>query len=315
MYATVSPFAQSFDDIWFTYKISEKLIWILAVWMVVYIPFGNKIIVWIVLDIQETSSFDHSKMKEITSVYSEDIFLNYYQIEILKWLSLHYFSLIHTGTSLFFPKNLIGKIVKNKFHLSEKLTDFIYTFHYKKTLNIYQKQVFDDIIQSDKNKFLLYGVTGSGKTEIYIQLIQHYLSLWKQSLLLVPEIILTNQIFERIKKVFGPEVIILNSTVAEAKKTLYWDMIYQNKAKIIVGTRSAIFYPYNNLWIIIVDEEHDNSYISDTTPRYDAIEVVTQISQLNNTKLVLWSGTPKINHIYKYLQWEGTVLNLFHEFS
>lgn len=315
MFATISPFSQSFDDIWFTYKIPENLSNILKIWMIVKIPFWKKEIFWVVLDILQNTEFDEKKVKEILSIYSENIFLNNYQVKLLKWISIYYFCLIHTSTSLFFPKNLVWKIVKNKFQFKENIKKLEYKFDYKKKLNQNQKEIFDRIIKSEKNKFLLYWVTGSWKTEIYINLIKHYLDLGKQSLLLVPEIILTNQIFDRIKEVFGEEVLILNSTVSDGKKTKFWEEIYNCNAKIIIWTRSSLFYPYNNLWIIIVDEEHDNSYISDSSPRYDSIEVVEKITSLIWIKLLLWSWTPKINHLYKWLKWEFEVLNLFSEYK
>ena len=314
MFAIVSPFSQSFDDIWFTYKIPDELKGILKLWHIVNIPFGKKKLYWIVIWITIDTNFDKSKIKEINNIYSEDVFSYDYQVKLLIWISKYYFSLIHSSTSLFFPKNLVWKIIKNKFSFNKTLSNSTYKFEYYKTLNQNQQKVFNDIIESEKNKFLLYWITWSWKTEIYINLIKYYLDNAKQSLLLVPEIILTNQIFERIKKVFGPDVLIINSTVAESKKTLYFDMIYQSKAKIIIWTRSALFYPYKDLWIIIIDEEHDNSYISDNTPRYNGIEIANQISNLTNCKLLLWSWTPKINHLYQRLKGEYKVLNLFNEF-
>lgn len=311
MFAIISPFSQSFDDIWLTYKIPENLENILKIWMIVKIPFWKTETLGIVLNISNETQLDDKKIKEIISIYSNDIFLNENQIKLLAWISLNYFCLIHASTNLFFPKNLIGKIQKNKFFPKETKENLNYTFEYKKSFNNNQKEVFDKIINSNKNKFLLYWVTWSWKTEIYINLIKYYLDLWKQSLLLVPEIILTNQIFDRIKEVFGDEVLVLNSTVSEAKKTNYWEKIYKNEAKIIVWTRSSLFYPYNNLWIIIIDEEHDNSYISDNSPRYDTIEVSEKITQLNANKLLLWSATPKINHFYKALNSDYEILNLF----
>ncbi len=314
MFALVCPFSQSFDDIWFTYKIPEKLVSNIQKWMVVFVPFWSKIVFWVVLDILSSSNFDHTKMKEISSLYSEDIFLWDYRVELVKWISQNYFCLIHQSLWLFFPRNLVQKFEKQTFKFSQ-IPEFNYKFEYKKSLNSKQNDIYQSILNKNEKKFLLYWVTGSGKTEIYIHLIKKYLDEWKQSLLLVPEIILTNQIFERITKVFWEEVIILNSSVSEAKKTKYWDAIHQNKAKIIIGTRSSLFYPYQNLWIIIVDEEHDNSYISDNSPRYDAIEVALKISNLSDVKILLWSGTPKINHLYRGLHWEFEVLNLFEEYK
>lgn len=315
MFAIISLFSQSFDDIGFTYKIPQELISTLNVWMIVLVPFGKKTTFWVVLDISENTNFEINKIKEITNIYSKDIFLNHNQIKLLTWISKNYFTLIHSSTNLFFPKNLIWKIEKNKFQIDKELKDLNYTFDYKKILNTSQKEVYEKIINSKNNKFLLYWVTWSWKTEIYINLIKHYLDNNKQVLLLVPEIILTNQIFERIKSVFWSEVLVLNSTVSEAKKTKYWELIHQNKAKIVIWTRLSLFYPYNNLWLIIIDEEHDNSYISDNTPRYDGVDVALKISELNDTKILLASWTPKVNHLYNFLKWWNEVLNLFNEYE
>lgn len=315
MYAIVSPFTQSFDDIWFTYKIPENLVSQVKTWMILSVPFWNKVIQAFVIEISSETSFDKTKIKEILWVFSSNIFLNNSQIELLKWISKYYFTLIHNSVNLFFPKNLLWKILKNKFQFNQNLTDLDYTFNYKKTLNISQQKIYDEILSSDKNEFLLYWVTWSWKTEIYINLIKYYLSQNKQSLLLVPEIILTSQIFERIKKVFWNEVLIINSTVTDAKKTIFWEQIYTKKAKVIIWTRSALFYPYNDLWIIIIDEEHDNSYISDNSPRYDSIEVASFFTKINKNKLLLSSGTPKINHYYNGLKKDFQVLNLFSEYS
>ncbi len=314
MFALISPFSRSFDDIWFTYKTPKHLEKILKIGMVVSIPFGKNEVYWVVLDTMEQSDFDETKIKEITTLYSEDIFLNTYQIALLRWISIYYFCLIHQSVWLFFPKNLIEKIEKNTFTFSSS-NPLSYTFQSHVELSIPQKAIYETILSTQKNKFLLYWVTGSGKTEIYIHLIKHYLDLWKQSLLLVPEIILTNQIFERITKVFWREVLILNSTVSAAKKTKYWQSIHQNQAKVIIWTRSALFYPYNNLGIIIIDEEHDQSYISDNAPRYDSIEVAEKIVEWTDVKLLLWSGTPKIHHLYRWLKWEFEVLHLFQEYK
>lgn len=314
MYAIVSLFSQSFDDFWFTYKIGDWLKNIVKPWMIVLVEFWNKITHWIILKLSNKSNIDNSKIKQIINIQSEYIFLNDYQLKLLPFISKNYFCLIHHSTNLFFPKNLIWKIIKNKFTFNT-YNELIYSFNYKKTLNNKQNEILKNIIKSDINNFLLHWVTWSWKTEIYINLIKHYLDLWKQSLLLVPEIILTNQILERLKKVFWDEIIIINSTVSEAKKTKYRDMIYQNKAKIIIWTRSALFYPYNNLWIIIIDEEHDNSYISDITPRYDSIELAIEISKIKNNKLLLWSWTPKISHFYSFIKNNKyKVLNLFTEY-
>lgn len=315
MYSIIIPFSQSYDNIWFIYKIPDNLKDILNIWMIVKIPFWKKEIYWLVSKIIQNTDFNKSKIKEINSIYSEDIFLFDYQIKLLHWIWEYYFSLSHNSLSIFLPQNLVWKIIKNKFKLDKNLKKINYNYKNKNILTQNQKQVFDEIINSKENKFLLYWITWSWKTQIYIDLIKYYIDQNKQILLLVPEIILTNQIADRIKWVFGNEVIVLNSTVSQAKKTTYRELIYNSQAKIIIWTRSSLFYPYKDLWIIIIDEEHDNSYLSDNTPRYDSIEVINKISDLTNCKILLWSGTPKINHLYEWLKWKYKILNLFNEYS
>lgn len=310
MFIRVILFSQSFDDLGLTYKAWEQV----KIWMIVEIEIWKKTDFAIVVEVLENIDFDENKLKDITRIYSSDVFLNEKQIQLLKFIPKHYFCLAHNAVWLFLPQNLREKIKKNKFIFKDH-KNLNYTYDNQKDLNSSQNEVLDKILNSQNNKFFLYWVTGSGKTEIYINLIKKYLQEGKQSLLLVPEIILTNQIYDRIKKVFWNDVLVLNSTVPEAKKTLYFELIHQNKAKVIVWTRSSIFYPYNNLWIIIIDEEHDNSYISDNSPRYDAVEIAQKISDLNNIKLLIWSWTPKVNHFYSALKWDFEVLNLFQEFS
>jgi primosomal protein N' (replication factor Y) len=165
---------------------------------------------------------------------------------------------------------------------------------------------------------LLFWVTWSWKTEIYIKLINDVIRTWKQALLLIPEIILWNQTLEKIKKVFWNDVIIINSTVSEAKKTKYFLDILHNKAKIILWTRSALFYPYDNLWLIIIDEEHDNSYISEKAPKYSSVEVaekIVEISWKEGVKLLLASGTPSIDSMYFGVKGKYELVSLLEKYK
>ena len=162
---------------------------------------------------------------------------------------------------------------------------------------------------------LLYWLTWSWKTEIYIKLIQETITSWKQALLLIPEIILTNQIAEKISNVFWDNILIINSTVTDATKTKYWIDIYNSNAKIIIWTRSALFYPYKNLDLIIIDEEHDNSYISDSSPRYNWIEVANKISDVTWAKLLLASGTPSIKNMYSALRGKYKLVSLLEKYT
>lgn len=306
MYLIVIPFDNSLDDVWFYYK---KWDFEVKIGNIVNIPFGKKNIFWLVVWESIQANIDDVKIKNIIWVlYNYSIFLDENHIKIMNYISSHYYNLSHNSLSLFISTHLKNKFLKNKFDFYPK--ELNYKFDNKKTLRDNQKEVFQKIISSDKNKFLLYWETGTWKTEIYINLIKYYLDKWLTSLLLVPEIILTNQIYERITKVFWNDVLVINSSISAAKKTSYWESIYSEKSKIIVWTRSSIFYPYKNLWIIIVDEEHDNSYISDTNIRYDSVDVLNYYSDISWSKLLLWSWTPKINHMYEWLKWKYEILYL-----
>ena len=167
-----------------------------------------------------------------------------------------------------------------------------------------QKKAFDEInesIQNNENReYLIYGVTGSGKTEIYLQLIDEILKKNKTSIVLVPEISLTPQMVDRFIARFGEKKIaVLHSKLSIGERYDQWNKIKNGECKIVIGARSAIFAPVQNLGLIIIDEEHDSSYKSETSPRYNAKELAGFIAKQNNIPLVLGSATPDICSFYK----------------
>lgn len=152
----------------------------------------------------------------------------------------------------------------------------------------------------NSGEYLLYGITGSGKTEIYMQLIEKMLKQGKSSIMLVPEISLTPQTIDRFIARFGEEEIaVLHSKLSTGERFDEWNKIKDGKAKIIIGARSAIFAPAQNLGLIVIDEEHDESYQSEASPRYDSIEVAEYLCNKFNIPLVLGSATPSMREFYK----------------
>ncbi len=133
-----------------------------------------------------------------------------------------------------------------------------------------------------------------GKTEIYLQLIDEVLKMNKTAIVLVPEISLTPQMVDRFLARFGNTIAVLHSKLSVGERYDEWNRILNGEAKIVIGARSAIFAPVNNLGIIIIDEEHDMSYKSDMTPRYNAKDLAKYIAKVNNCPLVLGSATPDI---------------------
>lgn len=164
-------------------------------------------------------------------------------------------------------------------------------------LNPEQRQVRDAVVSaigSHQPPFLLQGITGSGKTEVYLQIIQGALDKGKTAILLVPEISLTPQMTERFIARFGDKVAILHSGLSNGEKYDEWRKVERGDAQVVVGARSAIFAPLKNLGVMIIDEEHEATYKQDSNPRYHAREVAILRAQYNQAALVLGSATPSL---------------------
>lgn len=161
-------------------------------------------------------------------------------------------------------------------------------------LNDQQQKAVDIISKSKYQPFLLHGVTGSGKTEVYINCIKSALKQNKTAIMLVPEISLTPQMFARFKNAFGDTVAILHSSLSQGERFDEWNRLKTGKAKIAIGARSCIFAPLDNIGLIVVDEEHDSSYYSESNPRFHTHEVAKYLAYLNNCPLILGSATPSI---------------------
>ncbi|AQW22011.1 primosomal protein N' [Lentilactobacillus curieae] len=165
-------------------------------------------------------------------------------------------------------------------------------------LNVAQQNAVDKVSLSiderDATRFLLEGVTGSGKTEVYLQSMAHALEQGRTALMLVPEITLTPQIVNRIRSRFGDQVAMLHSAMSNGERFDEWQRINRGKAKVVVGVRSAIFAPIKNLGVIIVDEEHDSSYKQSDNPRYQTREVAKFRADYNHCPVVFGSATPSL---------------------
>lgn len=181
-----------------------------------------------------------------------------------------------------------------------------------KRVNLTDKQrlVSDTIISSfgKSDTFLLYGITGSGKTEVYMDVIEKAINNGKSAIMLVPEIGLTPQIVGKFISRFGNVISVLHSKLSDSERYDEYRKITNGESKIVIGTRSAIFVPFNNIGVIIIDEEHTSSYKQDNNPRYSAINVAEWRSKYHNCPLVLGSATPSLesfakagNHVYKLL--------------
>ncbi len=157
------------------------------------------------------------------------------------------------------------------------------------------------IVASDKNKFipfLLFGITGSGKTEVYIRIIKQILSKNKSAILLLPEIALTPQVIAKFYNEFSDQIAVIHSHLSQREKYRQWRSIKRGEKKVVIGARSAIFAPVSNLGIIIVDEEHETSYKQDNNPRYNARDLAVVRAKMNNALVVLGTATPSLESWY-----------------
>lgn len=177
-------------------------------------------------------------------------------------------------------------------------------------LNQEQQAVCDGIIKdydnNDMTPCLIKGVTGSGKTEVYMEIIQHVLSKGREVIVLIPEISLTYQTIMRFYAKFGNVVSVINSRLSKGEKYDRFELAAQGRIKIMVGPRSALFTPFNNLGAVIIDEEHESAYQSETIPRYHARETAIELARMTGAKVIMGSATPSLeafnrcrNGIYK----------------
>jgi len=246
----------------------------------------------------------HNKKPEFKTIkilgkISETQLLSENQINLLKWISEYYFCPIYKTLKLFVPKKIfLGKPPKTR---SEKAEQIIRSKI--KELTKSQQEIFEEISKKSPslNKFLIHGITGSGKTEIYSRLAEYFISKNHQALILVPEISLTPQTIEYFEKSLGVKAAVIHSKLSEGEKCQSWQKIHDGEVKLIIGSRSAIFAPFKNLGIIIIDEEHELSYKQDNSPRYEIHKVIEKIQELNPKILAVYgSATPSIETIEKF---------------
>lgn len=161
-----------------------------------------------------------------------------------------------------------------------------------------------------KNTYLVYGVTGSGKTEVYMQMIRHVVESGKQAIVLIPEIALTYQTVLRFYNRFGNRVSILNSRLSQGERSDQMERVKRGEVDVMIGPRSALFTPFENLGLIVIDEEHETTYKSEQVPRYHARETAIRRAKLEGASVVLGSATPSLEAFYRCRRGEYTLLEL-----
>jgi primosomal protein N' (replication factor Y) len=289
----------------FTYSIPESLEVDIKVGSIVEVSFGNKIVTGYVVGLFDEC--DIKNIKPINSVIDKTLRIDPQMLELTKWISEYYYSSWGEAISAAIPsvlKKAASKKRQRKERHDKEEMDFEFIDGSDKHLSPTpeQQQALDSIIKSMDEKahrvFLLHGVTGSGKTEVYLQSIAHALKLGLSSIVLVPEISLTPQTVARFKARFGEKIAILHSRLLGSKRVSEWHRISSGEAQIVIGPRSAIFAPLKNLGLVVVDEEHETSYKQEDVPRYNAREVAIKRAGLSNAIVILGSATPSLESFY-----------------
>ena len=254
---------------------------------IVLVPFGRKKEIGVIWDKQEKTN-KIFKLKNVLE--KKSISLNRNLIKFINWFSLY--NLV--------PKGMALKMCLGDKSFFSKNSNFIDNTKIKKknkfNLNSEQKRCLDDI-NGFGNKFnvtLLQGVTGSGKTIVYFEKIKQNLMQGKQSLVLLPEIFLTNQFEQRFEDYFGFKPSIWHSKITKKNKKIIWQNIVNNKIKLVVGARSSLFLPFKKLGLIVVDEEHDSSYKQDEGLRYNARDMAISRASIEDIPIILATSIPSL---------------------
>lgn len=254
----------------------------------VTIPFGHRSTYGIVMGLDP-----HTKIKNIRPIRKVVISLGSEYLEFIRKVASYYCVSLQTMFKAAFPPGIFSKkqrYLDRQINFSFPVTE---ERDQPKTLNPEQAIALKQIQSTDSGLLLLYGVTGSGKTETYLQAVESVLTGGKTALILVPEIGLTPQTIDQFRKRFGDEIALYHSGMPGTGRCDNWLAVLLGKARIVIGTRSAVFAPLKNIGLIILDEEHDSSYKQDEpTPCYDARTVAKMRGDLSNCPVVFGSATP-----------------------
>jgi primosomal protein N' (replication factor Y) len=271
----------------------------------VWVPFGKRTIVGFIVRLSNTT--DIAKTRKIKSVIDEQPILSDKTLKLCRWIADYYLcslgEAIEAAIAMPFKK---GKTEVKPRKNSQKPLPGIELFSNPKNniLNEHQKkalsQINSHIGKNGFGVFLLHGITASGKTEVYFEAIKQSLAQDKDVLVFIPEIALTPQTLQRFSEKFSHEkVAVIHSRLSAGEKYVQWQKIKQGQAKIVVGPRSAIFSPIKDLGLIVIDEEHENSYKQEDVPRYHLVDTAIKLAQLSDATVILGSATPSLESSYR----------------
>ena len=302
LYADIIPGISHKElDKTFQYKVPDGLKDLAVPGAFVKVPFGkgNKTINGFLIQLSHEPKIEKEKIKEIIEICSDKDLPESRMIDLAHWMKDEYDTTMIRALKTVLP---VQETVKSR---SPKVQTTVGIFDDGKDicLNDEQKTFCDDVkADIDRGKtdtYLLHGVTGSGKTLCYMEIISHVVSKGMSAIMLIPEISLTWQTVGRFKERFGDRVSIINSRMSKGEKYDEFKKCAGGEVDVVIGPRSALFAPLKNIGIIVIDEEHEESYKSEQAPRYHAREVADYIAKKEGASLILGSATPSIKSYHK----------------
>lgn len=266
----------------------------------VYVPFakGNRLREAYVISMQDEIDEDMRKRLKLVEKIDENVSLTEEMIRTASWLKRRYICRLIDAVNLFTPvgkKAAAGRERKNPFADAKGDASEVPVLTDEQQVAV--GQITQSVRAGRHDRFLIQGVTGSGKTEVYIRATEECIASGRNVIILVPEISLTGQVINRFIGRFGSDKIaVLHSRLTQGERYDQWKRIRDGQVNIVIGARSAVFAPFENIGMIVVDEEHESTYKSDYTPKYDTVEVALKRLQdkENNGVLVLGSATPSV---------------------
>lgn len=290
----------------FSYFVPELLLDKIKAGIRVKVPFGNRKLFGFVIKTHDAQYTTHyvKNLKEIIEIIDEEPVINDEMMELCKWVSSYYScplgKVMHTAVPTQPRKCVKSEVVNEPYMYSLQSTFFIPTPEQNQAIDFIKKYI-------DDKKYgiaLLQGLPGTGKTEVYLQCVAHALDKGKQALILIPEILLTSFFVEKFRNKFGyprsrcEKVSIFHSGLSRKTHDLEWERIRRNEINVVIGTRSAIFSPLNNLGLIVIDGDEDYSFKEQKEPKYNARDVAIKRAKLNNAFVILTSVAPTIESYY-----------------
>lgn len=255
----------------------------------VMVPFKNKFMLGVIINKLPNDYQPNFKIREINKVIDKFASITKEQKELIEFSSQYYCNPLGVSYHKAIIKNLAASKSKNKiFNIQEQ----------QYLLSLAQQELVDKIWQNSKKAFLLQGVTGSGKTLVYLEIAKRVLATNHSVLFLVPEIALTKGLINRVESYLGLKACVIHSNISSAKIRDEYLSLINKEQRILIGVRSAIFAPIPNLGLIVVDEEHDQSFKQEESPRYNAKDLALWRAKNENALVILSSATPSLESIY-----------------